>query len=53
MGGTWLGCLHSGKVCGHRLDRQTEQQETGRTYYPMKLLERDSSEEKTKKEQSQ
>lgn len=32
---------------------KTEQQETGRTYYPMKLLERDSSEEKTKKEQSQ
>lgn len=22
MGGTWLGCLHSGKVCGHKLDRQ-------------------------------
>lgn len=32
---------------------KTEQQETGRTYYPMKLLERDSSKEKTKKEQSQ
>lgn len=45
--------FHSGKCVYTHLTGITVQQDTGITYYPMKLLERDSSKRKTKKEQSQ
>lgn len=48
-----MGRFHSGKCVYTGLTGITVQQETGITYYPMKLLERDSSKRKTKKEQSQ